>query len=514
MARTTAELGIFELRESDQCMQLFKQLMLHHENEKLAIIQRGLQHNPKWFDPNPWENLPPVNLERMLRGEDSESQTPLQGNRGRRANIDSLPTELLKEIGDYLPLMSKASFALTSRRLYHEFAPIYLAPLSGLSAMKRFEFLQLLERDSSCLVACPGCRKLHHWSSAGCRDGTDDNANNSPARPYSPRLHLRLPPFLGYALIRTIGRLYVKYGDKSRQCTQLLDLARTQSQSLWEPSVRATRSISIRFINDHLISRSQIAIAPCLNGVFTGTSFLTLIKAFTTPQFQICDHLDFPTFLRYMDLLKAQDNYGENDKYPSIFSTSITETWGKKGAHCEDKYSFYKIWGGADRLGIIKLGAGEMDSQAQNETLSRALRGMLFWGFPGQVRSCSFCATDFGLGVQTVPGAGPTLVMSVWRNLGGPCKVGDDALRSAGRWKWDSHRNVGIEKPLGGDWVLKMAELKTAGTTTRGAIYKGFESVARGVDPETLKPTDFVPHLDPEDTETLWHGNSASNSPK
>ncbi|KAM7196777.1 hypothetical protein V8F33_005896 [Rhypophila sp. PSN 637] len=442
MARTTAELDISELRDyvdflsdpqllsllfrvtrSDHCMQLFKQLMLRQENETLAIIQRGLQHNPKWFDPNPWVNLPPVNLKRMLRAEDSESRTPLPANRGRRANIDSLPTELLKEIGDCLPFMSKASFALTSRRLYHEFAPIYLPPLSGLSAMKRFEFLQLLERDSSCLVACPVCRKLHHWNSAGCGDGTDGSANASPARPYFPRLYLRLPPFLDYAL------------------------------SLWEPSVRATRSISLRFINGHLISRSQVAIAPCVNGVFTGTSFLTLIKAFTTPQFQICDHLGFPTFLRYMDLLKAQDNYGGNDKYPSLFSKSMTETWGKKGAHCEDKYSFYKICGGADRLGIIKLGAGEMDSHAQNETLSPALRGMLFWGFPGQVRSCSFCATDFGLGVQTVSGAGPTLVMSVWRNLGGPCKVGEDALRSAGKWKWDSHRNVEIEKPLGSDWI-------------------------------------------------------------
>lgn len=112
--------------------------------------------------------------------------------------------------------------------------------------------------------------------------------------------------------------------------------------------------------------------------------------------------------------------------------------WGTNGDIPEDNYVTYKVKN--DMFDLKRLGDYAIHVEHNQTILCPSLHKLFYWGFPGQVRSCNYCATDFGIGVKYVPGAGQVLVLTVWRDLGGPSHEGEDGLRCIRKWQWDSHR--------------------------------------------------------------------------
>ncbi|KAL2217141.1 hypothetical protein M432DRAFT_472777 [Thermoascus aurantiacus ATCC 26904] len=112
------------------------------------------------------------NMKLRLRDEDGTEE------QSSRCFILYLPTELLLEIGSYLPILSKACLALTCRRflavygavlrseslrLGKDFAPLFHHYRNAYSFVTvRWQFLNLLEDTKWRL--CSKCLKLHPWN--------------------------------------------------------------------------------------------------------------------------------------------------------------------------------------------------------------------------------------------------------------------------------------------------------------------------------------------------------------
>ena len=458
---------------SESTMMKLKEIILEYENEDLQEIKYFLQANRLGVDPNPWDNLPAPGHHLVQRSALKNTHTGSAGSTrlGRPKNLGSLPNEILHKIANQLPLNSAVALALVNRDFKERLGPVYIGPVYlgdtvNFNSRIRFEFLQLLERDSPMSIACPSCQKLHHWKRHGC---------DERVHAHTPRLPTRTPTFFSYNRVRAAALSYIKYGDDSPECMV------TPRRSMSENSIRATRSTVTRFIEGNLISRSQIAVAPCLrDDKFTGNSFSTLIKIITTPAFQICDHYDWPWFLQYLDGLDSDGDYGRDDSQPTGERFSTAHTWDD--GNREDQYEFYNITD--DKLNVKGLGDLAIQAYHHPTILCPSLHQMFFWGFPGQVRSCNCCATDFGLAVKHVEGVGPVLVMSVWRDLGGPCQEGEDSLRSSKNWRWDSHRydvrqsEMADLNPAIQGYIRDMAGLRTAGNSSRGRIALNFEGPA------------------------------------
>lgn len=413
-----------DLMRSMSTMEKLREIIVENEDEDMQNMKDYLQYNTLGFNPNPWDNLPKP---------DSKCHAVVQP--ASRKNLASLPNEVLQKIGALLSRASAGALALVNREFKERLGPVFIGPVYlgdqfDFDEQKRFEFLQLLERDSENQVACPSCCKLHRWNRKQC----GENKKYTATHVHTPRFRIRIPTFLTYNIIRALALSYVKRGQDSPECRRLLTTT-TQRRSLWEESARATRSVLNQFVDGNLISRSQISIAPYVNRTFTGSSFLTLIETLTNPAFQICDHFDFPSFLQYLDTLDPHTGYGHDDGRPMGNGLSNPTTWGLNGNHPASQYTFYDTEN--DPQGIKLLGELPVKVQEHQTILSPALYNMFFWGFKGQVRSCNRCATDFGLAVKFVEGAGPVLVMTVWKNLGGPCREGEDELRSPRKWQWD-----------------------------------------------------------------------------
>jgi hypothetical protein len=81
-----------------------------------------------------------------------------------------LPTELLQQIANDLPVVSAASFSLSCRHIYLLTGTQYLENLAT-SDHETLVFLKLLERDLQNQIVCNSCRKLHRIQDAEKYDG-------------------------------------------------------------------------------------------------------------------------------------------------------------------------------------------------------------------------------------------------------------------------------------------------------------------------------------------------------
>ena len=170
------------------------------------------------------------------------------------------------------------------------------------------------------------------------------------------------------------------------------------------------------------------------------------MKTITTPGFQPCDHFDWPWLLEYLDGLDRQNEFGRNDNEPTEMRLSMAGTWDSHDRPTEDNYRFYQLSNDKKLLDIQGLGDLPVNVEHHRTILSSSLHRLLFQRvaehqeFVGKVRSCNECATDFGIGATYVEGAGQVLTMTAWRDFGGPRLKGEDELRAARLWKWESHR--------------------------------------------------------------------------
>jgi hypothetical protein len=79
--------------------------------------------------------------------------------------LAKLPTELLQQIANDLPVASAASFSLSCRHIHLLIGTQYLENLAT-SSHETLVFLKLVEHDLQNHIVCNSCRKLHRIQDA------------------------------------------------------------------------------------------------------------------------------------------------------------------------------------------------------------------------------------------------------------------------------------------------------------------------------------------------------------
>ena len=263
----------------------------------------------------------------------------------------------------------------------------------------RWKFLSLLERDCHFLVACPECNILHH-----------------------PMKHPTLCglPRVTRNLVRAIATQLALGRGHEEECREVLDLA-AETKSVIDNGVRAVRTLLTRVIDNSLICRSQILIAPCVNnGDLTSESFRLLIHSLSKSSFQICAHFNWPSFFQFLNTTR-DDRADQESQFRS--SPELLAKIKNLNAYFAASASTPE-----HRL-----------KQILCHTLYELLYSLAKHGETlGDLRSCHKCAIDVAIGVKHVAGLGPVLAMTTWRDLGG-LPLGGNIKDDVGRWRWDSH---------------------------------------------------------------------------
>lgn len=79
--------------------------------------------------------------------------------------LAKLPTELLQQVANDLPVASAASFSLSCRYIYLFIRTQYLENLAT-ADHEKLVFLKLVEHDLQNQIVCNSCRKLHRMQDA------------------------------------------------------------------------------------------------------------------------------------------------------------------------------------------------------------------------------------------------------------------------------------------------------------------------------------------------------------
>jgi hypothetical protein len=114
---------------------------------------------------------------------------------------------------------------------------------------------------------------------------------------------------------------------------------------------------------------------------------------------------------------------------------------------------------------------------------------------PTRIRSCPKCATDYKIEVREIEGVkGRVVVMTVWKDLGGPGS--GDETRGGGleRWKWDSHRRFPTaEATYDTICISRLAGRAPTCLLPVGGIAKAFEMPLAGSE----ATDDLLPLIEP-----------------
>lgn len=280
------------------------------DNEEISEIASppSCENAKTYAGANPWDDLP-------LPIFDERQQPTYQKDRPQftgHFRLQSLPNELICEIAKLLPPESAAALALVNYRLRGLLGDRYITllcrPRRQENYQARLNFLALLERDCHFLIACYTCKILHHPMK---HPGTSQVAKEFQ----------RLLPNVMVHIVRAIAIKQALGQGYEEECRKLLDLA-GGINSVVDIGVRAAWTLTTRFVDNNLIRRSQILIAPRVNnGNLTAKSFNLLVDTLTKPSLQICEHFNWIAFLEFLNT--AGDSC--QDQFRSPYKRSVHE---------------------------------------------------------------------------------------------------------------------------------------------------------------------------------------------
>lgn len=434
-------------------------------NQSSSFASQALDlRSPSWDPdktaclPSPWHNF------------DFHPSTRRDRNRASGFPLLDLPAELLYYVAKYyLPQESVAALSMTCKATFDLLGSQLR---NGLNKYEKWNLIILLERDCDLATACPGCLKLHLPFLGG-------------GRACDTTLGLYLPFHLTPSMCRCILRRHA-YGQPYSELVS----AMSKTNHLVLPDHKQFLSRSLRIAeNGGLLIRTEIVLG-CISddGTISSRSahLLQRIVCGTLPEQLVCRHVgawvNTIPFRPAESFVPPQWNIYTDDRFATSHHARHHHAGSlspnhQKGCYNDRPLSTRKL---AAAMGDVmecallhpqpcrRRETGRRRRIQTNDTAKAVgcTSGMSReWGI---VRGCAHCCTDFCVNIRDVEGIGRVMVLTSWKDLGGPTP--------GGRVKWFSHR-VDLNFPEGLE-ALQFRAVTGWDPTKAGSIYCQFEGVA------------------------------------
>jgi hypothetical protein len=277
--------------------------------------------------------------------------------------LAKLPTELLQQVANYLPVASAASFSLSCRHIQLLIGAQYLKNLAT-SYHETLVFLKLLEHDLQNQIVCNSCRKLHRIQHA--RKYTEKGHRRSVAVPdclFDDR-EARVTRFIHDNFSTTVFKMAMKhyhhFGNDG-QSRQLLNLLSGNFFTYLRATLVQKRKGECRIKNGSLFTRERISFHGTCTGVDPHSIF-----------FRICPHLECESIGRPASLCITIP-----------YSLSHEEKWSML-LHCENSTNINKA----------------------------------SWDLCSELQQCRYCRTEYQAGFKHDDGCTIKVTITVWKDLG------------------------------------------------------------------------------------------------
>jgi hypothetical protein len=387
------------------------------------------EFKPQLLTQNPWRTL--ARFRNPLKQEDVGIYS--------RFPLLQMPIELLMMVVAHLPIESVACLALACKKTYFALGTAsFEMPQSSL-----WKFLLLIEHERQSAFACARCLTLHRPPQSSFFNHYRCSKNRLWRLRMFDVMQLNLPRHITPGLVKLIGR---KHFEDPRACQEFL------SWAIWSAK-KTTRYIKLAthviprmtggslllqtetyihaFAGGHLTERSLIELA---THVGDGNSFLS--KSLIP---NLCGHEDWKHHLPNLAALKkyvmpTKCSVGNNDDKhyhrASCYSNAKIVRYGGMGGQdypvdmCDIIHEQpCRMWKAVVPSNRTRL--------PEDKEARKAFRPTVRDNFDGDIKGCRQCFTDFAVSASEVPGVGPCLVLTTWKDLGGVGPGFSD--------KWDRH---------------------------------------------------------------------------
>jgi hypothetical protein len=278
--------------------------------------------------------------------------------------LAKLPTELLQQVANDLPVASAASFSLSCRNIHLLIGTQYLKNLAT-SYHETLVFLKLIEHDLQNQIVCNSCRKLHRMQDA--RKYTENGQRIFPVvEPdclFDDRVAM-VTQYIHENFSTTVFKMAMKhyhhfgYDAQSRQLLNLLsEKFRTDP---WGALVRKQKA-ECQIKNGSLFTCKYTAF----HGTCAGVERDSIV-------FWICPHLEFKSIGRSVS--------------PCITTSSplsLEEKWSML-LHCEN------------------------GTNIKNTS----------WDLCSELQQCRYCRTEYKAGFEHHDGCTIKFTITIWKDLG------------------------------------------------------------------------------------------------
>ncbi|KAM7193676.1 hypothetical protein V8F20_008313 [Naviculisporaceae sp. PSN 640] len=371
------------------------------------------------IDLNPWIDLPLRNLDHA-GGELSKVHSPSFTATTAHApfRFKQLPPELILMVAECLPFESQVVLAFTDRHLHGLVGRLVFNPEASPDRVEKFKALRLLERDNPDMVACPSCSALHppQLSVGPVADRQCSIHEMHIDVDGVPEFISKIPSSLNYNVIRALAMQRTRdLADGTDGCGSILELFR-ESDTVAFTALKAISSSLAMFVpSGNLVLRTQLLACPATRKYYTPNSIAFLKDCLSKDNFKPCPHISQQVLLHWHDRIWI------TRKQSVGWNAGDQSRWSSRHDRAYDNP------------------AGDSPETDVDHNLHPALQMIFQQPQTRYFGHCEQCLTEFSMTVQDVPSVGPSLCMTVWKDLGGPCNDDRYSQESMRRFKWDSH---------------------------------------------------------------------------
>ncbi|KAN0119453.1 hypothetical protein V8E51_001661 [Hyaloscypha variabilis] len=278
------------------------------------------------------------------------------------SHLAKLPTELLQQVANDLPLASAVSFSLSCRYIHLLIGTQYLESLAT-ADHEKLVFLKLIEHDLQNQIVCNSCRKLHRMQDARKYTHIRALLVVEPDCIIDDRMAM-VTSFIHDTFSTTIFKMAMKhhhhFGDDS-QSRRLLNLLSEKLHSdAWGAFVRKQK-VECRIKNGSLFTSKRTAF----HGTCTDVERRSI-------RVSICGHLEFKSIGRPAGLCVITS-------YPLL---------------SEEKWSM-----------LLRCENSTNRNEASRDLCS-------------ELHQCRYCRTEYRAGFEHDDGCNIKFTITIWKDLG------------------------------------------------------------------------------------------------
>lgn len=288
--------------------------------------------------------------------------TVQRSNALENSPLARLPTELLQQVANDLPVASAASFSLSCRPIYLLIGTQYIENLAT-SHHETLVFLNLLEHDLQNQVVCNSCRKLHRIRNAGIY--TENGRRFLAAPPcLSADRYAMVTSLIHHDFSSIVFKMTMKhhyYFGNDAQSRRLLKLLSSNFHSYRSCALVVNETAECRIKNGSLFTCKRKSFNGTCKGVEGDSMFLW-----------ICPHLE-------LESIGPPPSIRIKTSHPLAFE----EKWSTS-LRCENSTNIKKT----------------------------------SWDLCSEIQQCRYCRTEYKAGCRHDDSCTIQFAITIWKDLG------------------------------------------------------------------------------------------------